>query len=662
MSHTPRRSRSKHGTPTPSRPGTPSGSHRRPSFVQQTSIPSLALANASLSSTVSAPQVSTSQAITISGAGNNNNDHPEQSSVPTSSNVSLYESTANESVLVDVRNDSNEQVHIVVEQTVGSSDAEGEVKAQDGVTLDANKLREQLRQSLGKARAQSKSYSQKEGVTIRTDIRDVDYDSPSQQQLSSSKQPTVHRQFFVLTHAGKPVFTNRSEDDVDAEDVTNLIGVMHALISVFEDEQDKIRSIIAPPTRITFTLRPPLYYACVTPYSEPESVARIYLEHLHLLVLSVLTQSQLERILTRHTNFDLRRLLSGTTTMLRAHLEYIPTSFAILSSSLSTLRLESGLRIRVADALVPLPNMKSRLKDILYAIVVVDDKVVTIARPKKHTVHPADMHVLLATIGSPAVRGSAANWLPICLPKYNSARLLHAYASYLQLTDDSPLVRTNEEPLLKDAGDPDGAPTPTTKVPQPQQVLPSICLVLVCASGDFETVRQWADVATSRLKENDTLKQLIKATQKSSYSITDLGIPGLRHFFYKSRPNVQVTSPMFEGLGESLSNEKEDDGTRDGEEESKESRAREEWEKLLNLYRVVWDAIHAKSGQECTLKLQYLRTDTVSVMGWITQSFEIYVALSPLLPKSAAIGAANAVVKYIKQEESRLFLRDAPVF
>ncbi|KAG8826863.1 Vacuolar fusion protein mon1 [Serendipita sp. 401] len=403
MSHTPRRSRSKHGTPTPSRPGTPSGSHRRPSFVQQTSIPSLALANASLSSTVSAPQVSTSQAITISGAGNNNNDHPEQSSVPTSSNVSLYESTANESVLVDVRNDSNEQVHIVVEQTVGSSDVEGEGKAQDGVTLDANKLREQLRQSLGKARAQSKSYSQKEGVAIRTDIRDVDYDSPSQQQRASSKEPTVHRQFFVLTHAGKPVFTNRSEDDVDAEDVTNLIG-------------------------------------------------------------------------------------------------------------------------------------------------------------------------------------------------------------------------------------------------------------------DFETVRQWADVATSRLKENDTLKQLIKATQKSSYSITDLGIPGLRHFFYKSRPNVQVTSPMFEGLGESLPNEKEDDGTRDGEEESKESRAREEWEKLLNLYRVVWDAIHAKSGQECTLKLQYLRTDTVSVMGWITQSFEIYVALSPLLPKSAAIGAANAVVKYIKQEESRLFLRDAPVF
>ena len=46
----------------------------------------------------------------------------------------------------------------------------------------------------------------------------------------------------------------------------------------------------------------------------------------------------------------------------------------------------------------------------------------------------------------------------------------------------------------------------------------------------------------------------------------------------------------------------------------------------------------------------------------ITQSFEIYIALSPRLPKSAAVGAANAVVKWVKTQEARLFLKDAPVF
>jgi hypothetical protein len=45
----------------------------------------------------------------------------------------------------------------------------------------------------------------------------------------------------VLTHAGKPVFINRKEEEGEEDNVTNLIGVMHALISVFEDDNDKIR-------------------------------------------------------------------------------------------------------------------------------------------------------------------------------------------------------------------------------------------------------------------------------------------------------------------------------------------------------------------------------------------------------------------------------------
>lgn len=46
----------------------------------------------------------------------------------------------------------------------------------------------------------------------------------------------------------------------------------------------------------------------------------------------------------------------------------------------------------------------------------------------------------------------------------------------------------------------------------------------------------------------------------------------------------------------------------------------------------------------------------------ITQPFELYVAVSPMLPKSGVVGAANAVTRWVKKEESRLFLRDAPVF
>ena len=40
---------------------------------------------------------------------------------------------------------------------------------------------------------------------------------------------------------------------------------------------------------------------------------------------------------------------------------------------------------------------------------------------------------------------------------------------------------------------------------------------------------------TSSIKEGGT-----------TYSVSDLSIPGLRHFLYKSRPHVQVTMPEFE--------------------------------------------------------------------------------------------------------------------
>jgi len=68
-----------------------------------------------------------------------------------------------------------------------------------------------------------------------TNITQLDHELPS-------KMP-INRQYFVLTHAGKPVFIDRTEEEPDAgsEEVTNLIGVMHALISVFEDDKDKIR-------------------------------------------------------------------------------------------------------------------------------------------------------------------------------------------------------------------------------------------------------------------------------------------------------------------------------------------------------------------------------------------------------------------------------------
>ncbi|KAJ6585164.1 vacuolar fusion protein MON1 [Mycena capillaripes] len=410
------------------------------------------------------------------------------------------------------------------------------------------------------------------------------------------------REYFILTDAGKPVFTSRPGGE-DSENMTSTIGIMQALISVFIDDGDKIRCINAGSTRITFVLRAPLYYVCASSWGEPESVTRSHLEYLHLQILSIVTAAQLRRVFERRTNFDLRRLLNGAETFLTSLLSRLEFDLAMATSSLHCLRLDASIRKRAAEALVP----PSKMKDILYVVLVARGRVITLVRPRKHSIHPADIHILLNTIHAPSILNSpaSASWIPVCLPKFNPAGFVNAYISFPR----------------KDDG---------------------IGLICISGGGDFETIRSWCDSATERMESDGTLDIIANAFRsgQTEYSVAELGIPGLRHFLYKSRAQVQITCPTFEDPYDNV----------------------DERRRLTTLYQIIHDAIHAKSGQEATLKLQYIRTEKESVMGWITQPFELYVTLSPRLPKSAAVGAANALARWVKKEESRLFLRDAPVF
>ncbi|KAL1760434.1 vacuolar fusion protein MON1 [Schizophyllum commune] len=423
------------------------------------------------------------------------------------------------------------------------------------------------------------------------------------------------RQYFVFSDAGKPVFV--SADGPDAERFTTTFGIMQALISVFIDDGDKLRCINAGGTRITFLQRAPLYYACVSSWGEPESVTRTHLDYLHLQILSIVTAAQLRRIFERRTNFDLRRLLNGAEGFLSSLLERMELDLALSTSSLWCLRLDLGLRKRIAEALIP-PSKK----EILYVVLMARGRVVTLIRPRKHSVHPADIHILLNTVYAPSILNAPAStsWIPLCLPKFNPSGFVNAYISFLSRPDSPPAT-----------------------IPKAPYDDPNVVLVCISGGAEFDVVRGWCDSACERLATEGSLASLITACttdQRTEYSVGELGIPGLRHFIYKARAQVQVTMPAFEDPYESV----------------------DERRRLVTLYQKLHDAIHARSGQGETLKLQYIKTEKESVMGWITQPFELYIALSPLLPKTAVINAANAVTRWIRKEETKLFLRDAPVF
>ncbi|QRW27597.1 trafficking protein MON1 [Rhizoctonia solani] len=383
------------------------------------------------------------------------------------------------------------------------------------------------------------------------------------------------------------------------EDVSSAMGLLQALISVFADDGDRIRCINAGRTRITFVLRAPLYYACVSSWGEPESVARLHLDYLHLQILTALTGTQLQRIFERRGNFDLRRLLMvrRTDPLIHALTTRLGTDMSITLASLHTMRIDPVIRLRVAELVLPSKDTK----DVLYVILFSGDKVITLVRPRKHSIHPSDLHLLLNTLSAPALRSSAsASWLPICLPKFNPQGFLYCYVSFLDVGQDTQDVA-------------DEAP---------------IGLAFVTPDRDgFEKIRNLASGAETALSKANAPSLLLQAARASPYPVSELGINGLLHFLYKSRTLVQVTHPIWD---ESINQPR-----------------------LITLYQTIHDALHAKSGQvEGPAKLQLIRTDTECVMGWITQPFELYLAVEPTMPKNAIVGAANAIARFQVQAYS----------
>lgn len=50
--------------------------------------------------------------------------------------------------------------------------------------------------------------------------------------------------------------------------------------------------------------------------------------------------------------------------------------------------------------------------------------------------------------------------------------------------------------------------------------------------------------------------------------------------------------------------------------------------RLITLYQTLHDNIHAKSGQEGTLKLQYIRTEKESVLGWVSLLPTLFICIT----------------------------------
>ncbi|RCH84542.1 Vacuolar fusion protein mon1b [Rhizopus azygosporus] len=373
--------------------------------------------------------------------------------------------------------------------------------------------------------------------------------SSIEEQPESNSWLQHRKHFFILSNSGKPVWTRYG----DESRLSSLMGVVQAIISFFQDSDDTIKTIHAGEHSFVFLLKEPLYYVCVSRTGESDSQLRDQLLYLHNQILSVLTNVQLTKIFEQRVNFDLRRLLGGT----EIFLDSLSTSFShdhsFMLSALQCLRVNKSVRDQVGSILT-----EGKVKNMLYALIVSNGRLVTLLRPRKNSLHPSDLLLLFNMLNGSSTFHTAESWTPLCLPKFNSKGFLHAYICYIE--KDTSIV------------------------------------VISMDKDNFFEISEWKTKVVDLLQKQDVLANI----KQGGYTVEDTQVPSLLHFIYKSKIQVQFTTPELSGIYLEDENKK----------------------RLHRLYQHLHDRMHHRARP---LKLYYMNGEKETLLGWITSSFELYL-------------------------------------
>ncbi|EMP42564.1 vacuolar fusion protein MON1 homolog A [Chelonia mydas] len=391
---------------------------------------------------------------------------------------------------------------------------------------------------------------------------------------------------FVLSEAGKPVYSRYGSEEA----LSSTMGVMMALVSFLEAEKNAIRSIHADGYKVVFVRRSPLVLVAMARTRQSEQEIAHELLYIYYQILSLVTWTQLNHIFQQKQNYDLRRLLAGSERITDNLLDLMARDPSFLMGAARSLPMAAGLRDTVSTCL-----QQAKAKSLVFSILLSRNQLVSLVRRKDQFLHPIDLHLLFNLISSSSSFREGEAWTPICLPKFNSSGFFHVHISYLEQDTD-------------------------------------LCLLLVSTDReDFFTISDCKRRFQERLRKRGVSHALLEALRTPFYSVSQVGIPDLRHFIYKSKSSGLFTSPEIEAPYVS----------------------EEEKQRLLELYQYLHSRAHNSSRP---LKNIYFTGPSENLLAWVTSAFELYVCYSPLGTKAAAVSAVNKLMKWIRREEDRLFI------
>jgi len=241
----------------------------------------------------------------------------------------------------------------------------------------------------------------------------------------------------------------------------------------------------------------------------------------------------------------------------------------------------------------------SKKKNVVFSVVMARNQLITLVRMKNYFIHPADLHLLFNLVNATENFRNSETWTPICLPKFESSGFLHAHVSYI----------SND-----------------------------ICLVLISVDrNSFFELSEARLKIKERLERHNTIQCIDNGLENAEYDCQSLDLPEIRYFVYKSRTSAQYTSPS-PGLCYRTPDQ------------------------LLRLHSIFLSIQNRFLVASRPVKLSYFATSNEIILGWITNSFELFAVLPPTSTKMTVLTAVNKLLRWVKKEEEKLFILTAPTF
>ncbi|KKA28637.1 hypothetical protein TD95_001871 [Thielaviopsis punctulata] len=426
------------------------------------------------------------------------------------------------------------------------------------------------------------------------------------------------KHYMILSSAGKPIYSRHG----DLSLVNGFMGVVQTIISFYESAADPLQGFTAGDARFVISIQGPLYFVAISRLGESDSQLRSQLEALYMQILSTLTLPVLTNIFVHRPSTDLRKPLEGTGPLLSSLADnFTLGSPSALLSALECLKIRKAHRHSINNTF-----LKVRSDKLLYGLIVAGGKLVSVIRPRQHSLHPSDLHLIFNMLfHSGGVRaGEGENWIPLCLPAFNNQGYLYMYVSFFDADSGESIRPTSAS---------------NSRPETPKRPDEDVAIILISADREsFFELQQMRSEVVEQLAKNRSLAIIQNAAKAGRPRITDI-VPGcqISHFLYKSKANVQFCMSSLEpAFQERLSRRR-----------------------LMTLYHQLHMAIHAKHTH---MKVLHAVSAEATALAWATPVFEFYCVAGPNVSRAAITQGANKIIQWVRREEERLFIIGGGVF